>query len=82
LNLRRADASFLLTDPHSPFHAARSPCPPRCPTATFLAGILTNLLLAMMPAPEIAQALGSALRNLGLALMGLRLVRPEVTGAA
>jgi hypothetical protein len=55
---------------------------PRFATATFLVGILTNLLLAMLPAPEIAQTLGSALRNLGLALMGVRLVRSKVTRAA
>jgi hypothetical protein len=48
---------------------------PRIATATFLVGIVMNLLLAILPAPEIAQTLGSAVRNLGLVLMGLDLLR-------
>jgi hypothetical protein len=50
---------------------------PRAATTTFLAGILLNLLLAVLPAPEIAQTLGSGLRNLGLVLLGLPLLRDE-----
>ncbi len=42
----------------------------RTPLLLFLAGILLNLLLWLVPAPEILQTLGSTLRNLGLMLMG------------
>lgn len=36
----------------------------------FLAGIGSNLLLALLPAPDILQTLGSAIRNSGLVAMG------------
>lgn len=43
---------------------------PRFPVLLFLAGILLNLVLALMPAPDILQATGSLLRNLGIMGMG------------
>jgi hypothetical protein len=36
----------------------------------FLAGILVNLILTFLPAPDILQTIGSAGRNLGLMAMG------------
>ncbi len=43
---------------------------PRGALLLFAAGILWNLLLALLPAPDILQTLGSAARNLGLMAMG------------
>jgi hypothetical protein len=48
---------------------------PRLAIATFLAGITANLVLSFMPVPEILQAIGSAIRNLGLAAMGYAILR-------
>jgi hypothetical protein len=36
----------------------------------FAAGIVCNLVLALLPAPDILQTIGSAARNLGLMAMG------------
>ena len=36
----------------------------------FAAGIIWNLLLALLPAPDILQTIGSAARNIGLMAMG------------
>ena len=36
----------------------------------FAAGIVWNLVLALLPAPDILQTIGSAARNLGLMVMG------------
>ncbi|MEZ5312750.1 MAG: hypothetical protein R2862_03395 [Thermoanaerobaculia bacterium] len=44
---------------------------PRGAVALFLAGIVTNLVLAFLPAPEILQTAGSTLRNLGLIAIGV-----------
>jgi len=44
----------------------------------FLAGVVLNLSLALVAAPDLFQTLGSALRNLGLMGMGLYLVRCSV----
>lgn len=44
----------------------------------FLAGVVLNLSLALVAAPDLLQTLGSALRNLGLIGMGLYLVRCSV----
>jgi hypothetical protein len=43
---------------------------PRGPVLLFLAGIVTNLVLALLPGPDILQTVGSALRNVGLMGMG------------
>lgn len=43
---------------------------PKIAVRLFLAGILINLLLALVPAPDIFQTIGSAVRNLGLIGMG------------
>jgi hypothetical protein len=36
----------------------------------FAAGLVVNVLLALLPAPEILQTLGTTLRNLGLMWIG------------
>ncbi len=43
---------------------------PRYTVLLFLAGVVLNLVLALIPAPEMLQTAGSALRNLGLMGMG------------
>jgi hypothetical protein len=43
---------------------------PKAYVAIFVAGILMNLVLSLLPAPDILQTIGSAMRNLGLVLMG------------
>jgi hypothetical protein len=43
---------------------------PRSSVLLFLAGIVVNLVLAVLPAPDILQTVGSAMRNFGLMGMG------------
>jgi hypothetical protein len=43
---------------------------PRWTAAVFLLGIALNLVLALLPLPDLWQTLGTALRNAGLAGMG------------
>ena len=45
----------------------------------FAAGILWNLVLALLPAPDILQIVGSAARNIGLMAMGYAILssRPQ-----
>ncbi len=43
---------------------------PRYSAVLFGSGIAANFALALLPAPDILQTLGSALRNLGLIAMG------------
>ena len=43
---------------------------PRWALLLFAAGLTWNLLLALLPAPDILQTIGSAARNLGLMAMG------------
>ena len=40
----------------------------------FLSGILVNLVLAIVPAPDILQTVGSGIRNAGLMAMGYSIV--------
>jgi len=47
---------------------------PRMPIACFSAGLVVNFLLALVPAPDIFQTLGSGLRNIGLILIGYSLI--------
>lgn len=54
---------------------------PKVPVMLFLAGITTNLVLALLPAPDILQTLGSAARNLGLAAMGYFILADALRGA-
>lgn len=50
---------------------------PRLATALFATGLLLNLVLALLPVPDLAQIAGSAVRNAGLMGMGYSLlVRP------
>ncbi len=43
---------------------------PRPAVLLFSLGIIVNLVLAILPAPDILQIVGSAMRNLGLMAMG------------
>jgi hypothetical protein len=43
---------------------------PRPAVLLFVSGILVNSILSVLPAPEMLQTLGSALRNVGLMAMG------------
>lgn len=48
---------------------------PRFAILLFAAGLIVNLALALLPAPEILQTLGTAIRNLGLMAIGLWILR-------
>lgn len=48
---------------------------PRVATALFATGLLLNLVLALLPVPDLAQIAGSAVRNAGLMGMGYSLLR-------
>jgi hypothetical protein len=50
--------------------ALRSRCLPLVAVWLFGLGLLTNLLLALFPAPDILQTAGTAIRNAGLVIMG------------
>jgi hypothetical protein len=57
-------------------HAAwKSAALPRLAVLAFATGIAANLLLAVLPAPDILQTLGSAIRNGGLIGMGIAILR-------
>jgi len=43
---------------------------PKLSLALFLTGLTVNLVLALVPAPDILQTVGSAIRNAGLIAMG------------
>jgi len=43
----------------------------------FLIGIVLNLTVGLMPVPDVMQIIGSTFRNLGLILIGIRLIRKE-----
>jgi len=55
---------------------------PRWAVLLFLFGIVLNLILALVPAPEILQTVGSTFRNLGLMGIGLGLLRMEAQQGA
>jgi hypothetical protein len=50
--------------------AFRSKCLPVAAVVLFGAGLLVNLVLAVVPAPELLQTVGTAIRNVGLVGMG------------
>jgi hypothetical protein len=50
--------------------ALRAAWLPRFSVLLFLAGIVANLVLGLLPSPDILQTIGSAARNLGLVAMG------------
>jgi hypothetical protein len=54
--------------------ALRSKVLPRFAVLLFGAGLLINLGLALMPAPDILQTVGTLIRNAGLAAMGYALL--------
>lgn len=57
--------------------ALRAPGMPRLPVLSFGAGLLVNLALALVPAPDILQTVGTAIRNAGLVGMGYALLVGE-----
>lgn len=48
---------------------------PRVGVGLFAAGVLVNFGLALVPAPDIFQTLGSAVRNTGLVVMGCGILK-------
>jgi hypothetical protein len=57
---------------------------PKSSVVLFAVGLGTNLVLALLPAPDILQIFGTAARNLGLMIMGAALIfrrRPLRTSA-
>jgi hypothetical protein len=55
--------------------ALRSSCLPRGAVWLFGGGLCVNLLLALLPAPDLLQTVGTAIRNAGLIGMGYALLR-------
>lgn len=53
----------------------RAPCLPRLAIWLFAAGLVANLMLALVPAPAISQVIASAVRNVGLIGMGYGTLR-------
>jgi hypothetical protein len=47
---------------------------PKVSVVLFVAGITANLILGLLPVPDILQIFGSAVRNLGLVLMGFAIL--------
>jgi hypothetical protein len=47
----------------------------RSAVSLFLVGIILNLGFALLPLPDTLQILGSSVRNLGLILMGVSVIR-------
>ncbi|MCQ9377673.1 hypothetical protein [Methyloversatilis sp. XJ19-49] len=55
---------------------------PKWPLLLFAAGVALNLLLALIPAPDILQTIGTAARNLGLVAMGYAILFRQLKPAA
>jgi|AZIH01.1.fsa_nt_gi hypothetical protein len=51
---------------------------PKVSVWLFLCGILANLVLAIIPAPDILQTVGSGIRNAGLIIMGYYVVSRKI----
>jgi hypothetical protein len=54
---------------------------PKWSALLFLGGIVTNLVLTFLPAPDIFQTLGSAARNAGLVAMGYVILSRQAVDA-
>ena len=54
--------------------AIRSTALPRYAVLLFGTGLLVNLVLALVPAPDILQTVGTAIRNAGIVGMGYALL--------
>lgn len=50
---------------------------PRWATGVFLLGILLNLVVALLPLPDLLQTIGSGIRNVGLAGMGWAVITAD-----
>ncbi len=55
---------------------------PKVPVLLFTAGLGLNLILALLPAPDILQTIGTAIRNLGLMGMGYAVLFDNVATAS
>lgn len=55
--------------------AFRARALPRAAIVLFATGLCVNLVLALLPAPDILQTIGTAIRNAGLVWMGYGLLR-------
>jgi len=53
---------------------------PRLAVLLFASGLAVNLILALLPAPDILQTIGSAMRNVGLMLMGYDVLAARHSG--
>lgn len=62
--------------------ALRSRALPTLAVGLFAAGLLVNLGLAVMPAPDILQTAGTAIRNAGIVGMGYSLLSDPSSGKA
>ncbi|MBE9173300.1 hypothetical protein IQ216_09475 [Cyanobium sp. LEGE 06143] len=62
--------------------ALRSRALPRLAVWLFATGLLVNLGLAVVPAPEILQSLGTAIRNAGIVGMGCALLASRTSRGA
>jgi hypothetical protein len=62
------------------FGAWRAMQLPRGAIGLFCAGLAVNLVLAVLPAPDILQTLGTALRNVGLVAMGFAILPRRLSG--
>jgi hypothetical protein len=63
------------------FAGLRGAAFPRPALLLFGGGLAANLVLALLPAPELLQTAGTLLRNAGLVLMGWHLVAPRPPAA-
>lgn len=61
------------------YAALRSSALPKVTVLLFGTGLLVNLVLAVVPAPDILQTLGTAIRNAGIVGMGYSLLSGEAS---
>jgi hypothetical protein len=61
--------------------ALHGKCLPPGAVVLFGIGLIVNLVLALVPAPDILQTVGTAIRNAGLVGIGYAVVRGERNGA-
>ena len=62
--------------------ALRTGCLPNTAVWLFISGLVVNLVLAVLPAPDILQTVGTSLRNAGLVGFGWSILRRRNTSAA
>ena len=55
--------------------ALRTSCVPTAAVWLFISGLIVNLVLAVLPAPDVLQTIGTTIRNAGLVAMGWTILR-------